>query len=300
MKINKEFILKNLMTIICGITIIALFMPFIGVDASVSVGGFGASSGEQTIIGYSIITEGGFLGILMELCIVIIIASAYIPQLKQYRKIACAASSVIGLICLFIVPASISSSISAAGSGGGASAKVDVSYKLGFWIMLICYIALIAMSVIQFLGLKGNKLFDTINGDSASGSNANASSNGGVPNIGFNADKIKGMAQNAASNISNAASGIKNQVSEKMSQLNNTSNNGANSQPNSNYRQQAAQPQQYAPIQQTTSIQQDPPIQKGDPEEIMKQIKSLHEMKEAGILTEEEFAEKKQEFLKKI
>ena len=42
MKINKEFIIKNLMTIICRIIVVSLFMPFIGASASVNVGGFGA------------------------------------------------------------------------------------------------------------------------------------------------------------------------------------------------------------------------------------------------------------------
>ncbi len=32
----------------------------------------------------------------------------------------------------------------------------------------------------------------------------------------------------------------------------------------------------------------------------MEQIKQLHEMKENGILTEEEFAEKKKEFLERL
>lgn len=284
MKINKEFILKNLMTIICGITIIALFMPFIGVDASVSAGGFSASTGEETFNGYAIISEGGFLGILIELCIAIIIASAYLPQLKQYRKIACAVSSVIGLICLFIVPGSIGKSISAAGGGGDVSAKVNISYKLGFWIMLICYIALIAMSIIQYLGLKGNKVFDAINQNSDQES---------AETSGATAEKFKSMAQNIASGASNAVGGIKDMISSRQTQ-----------------QDQAAQ--QAQPVQQVQAIPQaqtssdvgvnasPAPVAKGNPEEAMKRIKELFEMKEAGILTEEEFNEKKQEFLQKI
>ena len=41
MKMNKEFILKNLMGIICAVIIVALFLPFMSVKAEVSVGGFG-------------------------------------------------------------------------------------------------------------------------------------------------------------------------------------------------------------------------------------------------------------------
>lgn len=271
MKVNKEFILKNLMTIICAVTIVALFLPFIGVDADVSVGGFGASTGETTIIGYAIITEGGFLGILMELCIAIIIASAYLPQLKQYRKAACAASSLIGLICLFIVPALIGKAVAAAGGSFGADVDVNISHKFGFWLMLISYIALIAMSVIQFLGLKGNKVFDAINqgGDEV----------GAAP--GAASDKLRSMAQN----MSNAVGSIKDKFASRSDQ---------------------AQPVQTIPQAQTIPVAEAPesapaaPVAMGNPEEAMRHIKELYEMKEAGILTEEEFNEKKQEFLKRI
>ena len=37
MKLNKEFILKNLMGIICAVIILALFLPFMSVKAEVSV-----------------------------------------------------------------------------------------------------------------------------------------------------------------------------------------------------------------------------------------------------------------------
>lgn len=278
MKVNKEFILKNLMTIICGITIIALFFPFIGVSADVGVGGFSANTGDVTFIGYTIISDGGFLGILMELCITLIILSAYLPQLKPYRKIACAASSVIGLICLFIVPNLIAKSINS--ESGGVEVKAHISYKFGFWLMLICYVALIAMSVIQFLGLRGNKIFDAINQNSVSDNQA------ATPND--VSERVKNMAQNISENAANAVGNIK----DKMS---------SNTAPQEPPVQQAQSVQPMSTVQKaSTSNNVSAPAPKGNPEEVMKHIKELFEMKESGILTEEEFNEKKQEFLKMI
>lgn len=280
MKVNKEFILKNLMTIICGITIIALFFPFIGVSADVGVGGFSANTGDVTFIGYTIISDGGFLGILMELCITLIILSAYLPQLKPYRKIACAASSVIGLICLFIVPNLIAKSINSE-SGGGVEVKAHISYKFGFWLMLICYVALIAMSVIQFLGLRGNKVFDAINQTSVPNNQGEAAPNDV-------SERFKNIAQNISENAANAVGNIKNKIS-------------SNTVPQEPTVQQAQSVQLMSTVQQTPiSNNVSVPVQKGNPEETMKHIKELFEMKEAGILTEEEFNEKKQEFLKMI
>ncbi len=280
MKVNKEFILKNLMTIICGITIIALFFPFIGVSADVGVGGFSANSGEVSVEGYLIIFDGGFLGILMELCIMLIILSAYLPQLKPYRKIACAASSVIGFICLFIVPNLIAKSINSE-SGGGVEVKAHISYKFGFWLMLICYVALIAMSVIQFLGLRGNKVFDAINQNSVSYNQVEAAPNAV-------SERFKNMAQNISENAANAVGNIK----DKMS---------SNTAPQEPPVQQAQSVQPMSTVQKaSTSNNVSAPAPKGNPEEVMKHIKELFEMKESGILTEEEFNEKKQEFLKMI
>ena len=62
MKLNKEFILKNLMGIICAVIILALFLPFMSVKAEVSVGGFGGGSADQSMNGFSLVTDGGFFG----------------------------------------------------------------------------------------------------------------------------------------------------------------------------------------------------------------------------------------------
>lgn len=279
MKLNKDTILKNLSVIICVVIIIGLFFPFIGVSASASAGGFSVSTGDEAVNGMTMVLGSGFFGILMGLAILLIIASSLLPQLKAYRKIVSVASSVVGVISTIAAP----SIFSASSSASGVSAKTEISHYFGFYLVLICFILLTALSVIQLLNLKGNKFFDSINGDPAEGNNANTGSDnkagGSIPNLSINTDKLKGMAQNAANSISNAAGGIKDQVSEKMSQLGNNVNNTG---------------------EQHSSSQQAASVQKGDPEEIMKQIKGLHEMKEAGILTEEEFNEKKQEFLKKM
>lgn len=208
MKMNKEFILKNLMGIICAVIILALFLPFMSVKAEVSVGGFGGGSADQSMNGFSLVTDGGFFGFAFILCLVAVAASCYIPQLKPFRKIISAIGSVAGIVCLFIAPGSAASAVNAAAGGAtagtGVSAKVELNYLIGFWIILILMLALIAMSVIQFLGLKGNKVFDAVN----SAEDENGTAGVSLPSINadgiksaigsVNADSIKNMAQNAA------------------------------------------------------------------------------------------------------
>ena len=129
-------------------------------------------------------------------------------------------------------------------------------------------LALIAMSVIQFLGLKGNKVFDAVN--SAEADTAALPTNTGAetksPLAGLNTDSIRNMAQNAAGGIAGAAESLKDKASQAAQNIQNRA----------------------------------PAAKKEDPQAVMEQIKQLHEMKENGILTEEEFAEKKKEFLARL
>ena len=153
-------------------------------------------------------------------------------------------------------------------------AKVELNYLIGFWIILILMLALIAMSVIQFLGLKGNKVFDAVN----SAEDENGTAGVSLPSINadgiksaigsVNADSIKNMAQSAAGSIAGAAGNLKDKASQAAANMQNHSSTAS--------------------------------AKKEDPKAIMEQIKQLHEMKENGILTEEEFAEKKKEFLERL
>ena len=273
MKMNKEFILKNLMGIICAVIILALFLPFMSVKAEVSVGGFGGGSADQSMNGFSLVTDGGFFGFAFILCLAAVAESCYIPQLKPFRKNISAIGSVAGIVCLFIAPGSAASAVNAT-AGTGVSAKVELNYLIGFWIILILMLALIAMSVIQFLGLKGNKVFDAVN----SAEDENGTAGVSLPSINadgiksaigsVNADSIKNMAQNAAGSIAGAAENLKDKASQAAANMQNHSITAS--------------------------------AKKEDPQAVMEQIKQLHEMKENGILTEEEFAEKKKEFLERL
>ena len=131
-------------------------------------------------------------------------------------------------------------------------------------------LALIAMSVIQFLGLKGNKVFDAVNSAEADTAalptNTGAEAKSPLAGLNINTDGIRNMAQNAAGGIAGAAESLKDKASQAAQNIQNRA----------------------------------PAAKKEDPQAVMEQIKQLHDMKENGILTEEEFAEKKKEFLARL
>lgn len=192
-KINKEFIIKNLMGVFAGGMILSFLFPFISVGTEISVMGISESS-EGTVKGLEIITTGGVWGILLLLAPIAILVASYVPQLKKYKKIICPIASVISFIMVFLV--SRSCAAVASGMSGGneyASVDFDVNHKLGFWLFLIFSVLLVAMSVIQFFGLKGNKVFDTVN-------SMNDQNEGQIE---FNSQIAKGFAQNVMGKVQN-------------------------------------------------------------------------------------------------
>ena len=193
-KINKEFIIKNLMGIFAGGMILSFLFPFISVGTEISVMGISESGDISTVNGLEIITLGGVWGTLLLLAPIAILVASYVPQLRKYKKIICPIASVISFIMVFLV--SRSCAAVAAGISGGneyASVDFDVNHKLGFWLFLIFSVLLVAMSVIQFFGLKGNKVFDTVN-------SMNEQNEGQIE---FNSQVAKGFAQNVMGKVQN-------------------------------------------------------------------------------------------------
>lgn len=260
---DKSIIIKNLTGILCGGMVLCFLLPFVSVDAKMSMMG-ASSSSTSSVNGFNVITEGGFLGIMLLLCPIITLVASYLPQLDKYKKVVTLIFSAASILILFIVPGQLS----AQGGGEVASTDIQTTYLIGFWLMLLFAVALTAMSVIQFFNLKGNKVFEAVN-ISEEPQNANISDNvtsdenkgqkPKLPQMNIDKDKITDFAKNTSSTISGQIKNVAGNVSNKVSS-----------------------------------------IQKEKPEEIMEQLKKLYELKEAGILTDKEFTDKKQEMLQRM
>ena len=273
-KIDKDFILKNIISIIAGLSLLTVFLPYLAITAEVSGAGVSASDTEFAsgfdVIGY------GLWGILLILIPLLIIAANLINQFASYKKYVTLTAPALAIVNLiFFLPNS-------APQGGGGneyvSADVSTTLAIGGWIMVICMAILVALSLIQFFGIKTNIaiLDETVNkSKNAEGINLN------IPNMNLpNLSNV--MPKNNTQSVPTATP-----VTEQTQQT-------------------AYTPKPVtAPVaQQQVSIPQQATVAtvpiKGNPEEIMEQVKKLHEMKEGGILTDEEFTTKKAEFLAKI
>lgn len=205
-RINANFIIKNMTGIICAVIIVCFLLPFISVDASMSV--MGASKSNSTVInGFKALTDGGFLGLLLLIDPLLILIANYIPQISKYKKIITLVLSAINIIVLFTVPGQVS----IPGNSGNTSMKVTINYQIGFWLMLAFSVVVVILSVIQFFNLSGNMIFDTLN--TSEESSTDKSSTGNISNHKINISKITDMAKNATTTVSQQAKNIADNVS---------------------------------------------------------------------------------------
>ena len=295
MRFDKSILLKNLTGIFCGALILSMLLPFVKFGTSTE----GVSVEAPVLKGINIVTDGGFVGILFFLMPILILVACYLPPLAAFKKYICLGASIIGTVLLFIIPGQIAYGAGAAqgiAESSGVKVDVDISYQIGFWLMLVFLIALVALSAIQFFNLKGNRVFEAVNASD------NTASGQGMTMPHIDTEKITGFAQNVAGTVSGQIKNITESMANKPASAANQQGTVQKMPPVSQPVQQQPQTQ---PVIQTASVPVSPaPVmqteEKKNPEEVMELLKKLFEMKEAGILTDDEFTAKKQEMLKKM
>lgn len=266
MKINKEFILKNLITICCIASVLLLLLPFCSVTGSVSSEFIGSASDSEAVTGFDVILgeAGTFFGWLLLICPAILIAMNYIEQLKKYKSVLAIVLPMVSIIAQIITLSSAKKVIvkmmggSDTVSGYGTSISVKLSPQIGFYLLLIAYIATFIAGAMTYHGLTLDKK--------------------GIAEFG---NKIKETGLNGVESAKDF--GIK--VSQKAGSV----------LPNG-----AVQPEGSAHAASTVEAEPAPVKTAESTTDTLALLENLAKMKENGILTEEEFRAKKQELLKNI
>lgn len=272
-------IMKYIPTVLCILMLVSLLLPFISVGASMSVAGISGSS-DTSINGFSLISEVSFSAILLPLMPVIIILSNYISIFDAYKKYLSLGCSLLTILLLLIIP-----KLSSSASAEGAMVDISISRLIGFWIMLVCAILLTFLYLIPFINKNNNAFLSKLNPfpDDISEENIinNIENNNetdndkkiNIPQMNIDKDKITDFAKNMADTISEQGKNIVNKATE---QVKNVADN----------------------VQTNHTV--NTKVRNEKPEEIMEQLKKLNELKESGILTDEEFTTKKQEMLERM
>ncbi|MDO4608070.1 MAG: SHOCT domain-containing protein [Clostridia bacterium] len=267
MNINKELIIKNISAILCAIAVIGLVFTFATVDvtAGASIMGVSAEATETvTANGLEVLTGSGVWGYLIILGFAAVLLANYLKQLTDYKNLLSLAGSIIAVISTIMSAKKWASLQSLSTDAGVASVEFETSYGLGFWIILIAGVALVGIAMIGYFNLKGNPVFDAINNDTDTAQ--------GVVMPSINLDAVSEKIDNTAKNVVSAVNKDNTQPPAAPSSVDSSS---AASTP-------------------SVSVEQD------NSDAIMEKINKLFEMKERGVLSEEEFAEQKSALLKQM
>ena len=150
-KIDKEFILRNISLILSIVLIVSLFTTFcvvnsseLGYDNDLALTGFEVLLGTEFTDGTYI--SGGFFGFIMVLAPIFLIACNYIKQLAKIKKLMYFIVPIAGLIAAFFAERSIASNLS-----------VSASTSIGYYLYWILSIAMIVVGFLQYKNIPLNK-----------------------------------------------------------------------------------------------------------------------------------------------
>lgn len=246
MKINKEFILKNLITICCALSVLFLLLPFASAKMEVNTSFVGNISSSASVSGFDTIFGEGSTVVawIMILCPGVLVAMNYVKQLDKYKSILAICLPVLSIIAAIITLLTAGAGASAA----GASANVSLSPSIGFFLVVIAYIGTLIAGAMTFHGLKLSKE--------------------GLAEF-SNKMKEEGLA---------GVDTLKNLTKRDGAEVNKTETSKVSIASS-------------ATAKKTNVNQAD---------SVLNLIKQLADLKEQGILTEEEFSAKKRELLEQI
>lgn len=270
----KSLFIKHGLVILAVISILVLALPFYTItgEASVDMGDLGldidvpSAESKTTVDGFKALNTSIFAYVLI-IGPALLIAMNYISQLGKYKgilAIAVPAACIVSMIIIFLTAKS--SYIKA--SGGMMEMEVKLGLGIGAVLAFISYIASIICGAMTYHNFTLDK------------SGLEKIKNAGLNFVENAQAAIKNGAQSIAPNGENA---------EKASAAAPASN--------------ATPASETAPAQNVHSIPFTQKAQKrngSNVEEILSLIERLSKMKEDGILTEEEFSDKKKKLLEEI
>lgn len=185
MKIDKQFILRNLITIFCVLCIIALFFAFITTSVKIESSFVGSNTQSASISGWAAVS--GFpLGWLLVIGPVLLVAMNYIRKIEKYKGLLAIIVPVLCIVMLFFTLADAKSTAELGNkamenvngiansaladmgdyddeyggdfSVGQISSKVSASADVGFYLLLIANLGIIVSGAVTFFGLRLNDL----------------------------------------------------------------------------------------------------------------------------------------------
>ena len=277
----KNLLKEHLVTILCVIAVIALAFPMVTIVSKVE-SEFINQSTKLNITGFQAL--GGFWAIFLLVGPIVLAVSKFIDALKPYRKLLGLAIPVICLVML-VLTVLFSKGGSASTSNSAGSAKATVQIGLGAIICGICHLVCTLIGFKEYKAAGGTipgmpSVIYCSNCGNTNRPDARVCSNCGNP---VEAPTFSGAA------LWNTVHEKAAMAADKVKTMAGSISSGAGAAP---AEPGAAPAAPAAPAKKAVSVDHTT--------EILSLIEKLSAMRDSGILTEEEFAQKKQDLLKEI
>ena len=177
MKIDKQFILRNLITILCALCVIALFLSLVSMSVEIESSFIGSNSQITSVSGWAALSDYP-LGWILLIGPGLLVAMNYIKQLEKFKGLLAILVPILCITMLFLTLFDAKAQISAAngtmdmigdiansawddydyGYEMDFGAEADVSAGIGFYILLIANVGIIISGAVTYFGLRLNDL----------------------------------------------------------------------------------------------------------------------------------------------
>lgn len=140
--------------IIAAVNFISFFLPWVSVNATVKVMGVGGS-GSVSVSGFGMISYS-MVGLMFFVIPIVLFLLPLFKQAEPYAKYIYLILPIAALILMFMIGA-IMSGGSVDVAGDSAEASTNVEKLIGYWIALVCNIAVIGFTLVKDCNIKSGE-----------------------------------------------------------------------------------------------------------------------------------------------
>lgn len=148
---DKKKLFSYLTVILCAVSFLALFFTFASYETTVSYGELDVSSSASAGFSGWTAAFSSFFGWLIPLVPIAILAVTYVDSLKAYRRLGSVGLPILSIVVCYITRLSDSIMASAGDVSGTVDIESSVSAGFGFYVLLLCNLALAVIGVYHLL-----------------------------------------------------------------------------------------------------------------------------------------------------
>ena len=147
--------LKEPRIYLCILVYLLGFLPYMSADVGMSIMGMDASSSADVNV-YTVLMHT-FSGYIVLLLPIVMLVFEFLLSEKVRPRIIYMICGILGVICLFLSTA-LYINIGASGGNEYAQMEMDTTYKIGFWLELLTFLAIVVITAMKDFSLNKNTI----------------------------------------------------------------------------------------------------------------------------------------------